>query len=131
MRRWMIATTLAGATLLALSGPAGALDEIVTARGWSQVDYAEDGACRAEVRGNGQFYRIAGQGVRPGEVVRLRLQNAGIKPIEYSIVANDDGAWRNFYVPFVWRLEGGTVEVGLASETCSLNLSFDWARRRL
>jgi hypothetical protein len=127
----MIGTGLAGATLLALSGPAGAIDEIVTARGWSQVDYAEDGACRAEVRGNGQFYRIAGQGLQPGEVLRLRLRNEDIKPIEHRIVAGDDGAWRDFYVPFVWHLEGGIVQVDLASETCSLNLSFAWARRRL
>jgi hypothetical protein len=130
MRR-MIATGLASVALLALSASAGALDELVTARGWTQVDYAEDGACRAEVRGNGQFYRIAGEGLQPGEVVRLRLQNADIKPIEYRIVTNGDGAWRNFYVPFVWHLEGGIVNVTLAGETCRLNLSFAWARRRL
>ena len=131
MAQWVIRTGIAGATLLALSGSAGAVDEIVAARGWSQVDYAENGQCRAEVRGNGQFYRIAGQGLQPGEVVRLRLQNEDIKPLEYRVVANGDGAWRNFYVPFVWQHEGGTVNIGLASESCSLNLSFAWARRRL
>ena len=61
----------------------------------------------------------------------FRLQNEDIKPLEYRVVANGDGAWRNFYVPFVWHLEGGTVQVELASESCSLNLSFAWARRRL
>ncbi len=130
MRQRMIGTGLATAMLVALSGPAGAFDEIVTARGWAQVDYAEDGACRAEVRGNGQFYRIAGEGVRPGEVVELRLHNADIKPIAYPVVANGDGAWRDFYVPFLWHREGGIVQVELASATCSLNLSFAWARRR-
>jgi len=130
MRQRVIRTGIVGVALLALSGSAGALDEIVTARGWAQVDYAEDGACRAEVRGNGQFYRIAGQGVKPGEVVRFHLQNADIRPVEYRIVANGDGAWRNFYIPFVWQLEGGIVNVALASESCSLNLSFAWARRR-
>ena len=133
MRRSMMgaAAGVAGVALLALAGPAGALDEFVTARGWNQVDYAEDGACRAEVRGNGQFYRIAGQGLRPGEVVRFHLQNEDIRPVEYRVVANGDGSWREFYVPFVWHLEGGLVRVDLASETCSLNLSFAWARRRL
>ena len=131
MRQWMLGTGLAGAMLLAFSGPAGALDEIVNARGWTQVDYAEDGACRAEVRGNGQFYRVAGQGLQPGEVVRLRLQNEDIRPIEYRITANGDGAWRNFYVPFLWNREGGIVQVDLASASCTLNLSFAWARRRL
>ena len=117
--------------LIALTGPAAALDEIVYARGWKQVDYIESGACRAEVRTNGQFYRIAGQGQRPGEKVLVRLHNADIKPVEYHATANEDGRWREFYVPFVWHLEGGTVLVDLASESCSLNLSFDWARRRL
>lgn len=131
MPRWIIGTGLAGAMLLVLSGPAGALDEIVSTRGWTQVDYAEAGDCRAEVRGNGQFYRIAGQGLRPGEVVQLRLQNEDIKPLAYRITANSDGAWRNFYVPFLWHREGGTVNVDLTSETCSLNLSFAWARRRV
>ena len=131
MRRWTIGTGLAGVAILALAGPAGALDELVAARGWSQVDYAENGECRAEVRSNGQFYRIAGQGLRPGEVVRLRVQNEDIKPLEYRAVANGDGAWRDFYVPFVWHLDGGIVGVALASESCRLNLSFAWARRRL
>jgi hypothetical protein len=122
---------LVATALLALTGPAVALDEIVTARGWQQVDYAESGQCRAEVRGNGQFYRIAGQGQRPGEEVRVHLQNADLKPIEYREVADGDGRWREFYVPFVWHLEGGIVQVDLASESCRLNLSFAWARRRL
>ena len=116
--------------LVGLTGPAAALDEIVTMRGWQQVDYAERGVCRAEVRGNGQVYRIAGQGQRPGEAVRLYVQNADIEPIEYRVVANGDGRWREFYVPFVWHREGGVVQVALASQSCSLNLSFDWARRR-
>ena len=131
MRLRINGMSLAGLGILALSGPAAALDEIVGARGWQQVDYAENGACRAEVRGNGQFYRIAGEGVRPGEVVRFVLQNEDIKPVEYNVVANGDGAWREFYIPFVWHLDGGVVRVNLSSESCNLNLSFAWARRRL
>ena len=131
MRLRIVLFGLAATVVLGLSAQAGALDEIVAGRGWTQVDYAERGRCRAEVRSNGQFYRIAGQGVRPGEVIRVHLQNADIKPVEHRIAANGDGAWRDFYVPFVWHLEGGTVLVDLASPSCSLNLSFDWARRRL
>ena len=121
---------LLGSTV-ALAGPAAAFDEIVTARGWAQVDYAEDGDCRAEVRTNGQFYRIAGQGVQPGEVVSFRLRNADLRPVERRIGANSDGAWRDFYVPFVWGKDGGTVEVDLQSASCSHQLSFEWRRRRL
>src|SRR5690606_7244497 len=110
---------------------AAALDEIVTRRGWEQVDYAQNGRCRAEVRGNGQFYRIAGAGMEPGETVRVVLRNEDIKPVQYRVTANDDGMWREFYVPFVWHLEGGVVQVGVQSERCILDLSFAWQRRRL
>jgi hypothetical protein len=121
---------LLGIAAAAVSGPALAWDEIVAARDWQQVDYSEDGGCRAEVRGNGQFYRIAGQGLRPGEVVYFHLENSGIRPVEYRIVANSDGAWRQFYVPFLWHRDGGTVSVALESESCNLALSFEWSRRR-
>ena len=130
MRSRMIGIGLAGTAVLGLSGPAAALDEIVAARGWQQVDYAENGACRAEVRGNGRFYRIAAEGVRPGEIVRFHLQNEDIKPVEYNVVANGDGAWREFYVPFLWHRDGGTVRVNLESESCNLSLSFAWQRQR-
>lgn len=121
---------VAGLAALALTGPAMAWDEIVAQRGWSQVDYTEAGECRAEVRGNGQFYRIAGAGLEPGEVVSFHLENADIKPVEYRIVADSDGAWRQFYVPFLWHRDGGTVSVDLQSASCSLDLSFEWRRRR-
>lgn len=121
---------LAAFAAVALTGPATALDEIVAQRGWTQIDYAEDGDCRAEVRTNGQFYRIAGQGVQPGEVVTFQLRNADIRPVARRIAANADGAWREFYVPFLWGRDGGTVSVDLQSLSCELELSFEWSRRR-
>ena len=121
---------VAAVAALALTGPAVAWDEIVAERGWQQLDYTEAGECRAEVRGNGQFYRIAGAGLEPGEVVDFHLANADVRPVEYRIVADSDGAWRQFYVPFLWHREGGTVLVDLESASCSLSLSFEWRRRR-
>ena len=84
-----VGLAILGITAATLSVPALALDEIVDERGWTQVDFAESGECRAEVRGNGQFY-----------------------------------------VPFLWHREGGTVRVDLQSATCTLSLSFGWERRR-
>ena len=130
MRAPILKLGLLGAVAVALSGPAGAWDEIVYQRGWQQVDYAEDGACRAEVRGNGQFYRIAQAGLRPGEVVYFYLANEDVKPVEYRLVADSDGAWRQFYVPFLWNRDGGTVFVELESASCTQRLAFDWVRRR-
>ena len=127
----IVKLSAAAIAAVALAGPAAALDEIVAQRGWTQVDYTEAGDCRAEVRSNGQFYRVAGAGLQPGEVVSFHLQNADIRPVEYRIVADSDGAWRQFYVPFVWHREGGTVSVDLRSASCDLALSFEWSRRRL
>jgi hypothetical protein len=131
MRASVVRLGLLAGAALTLTEPANAWDEIVTERGWQQVDYAENGDCRAEVKGNGQFYRIAQVGLRPGEVVRFYLANEDIRPIEYRLVADGDGAWRYFYVPFLWHRDGGTVSVELTSASCTLNLTFDWARRRV
>jgi hypothetical protein len=122
---------LPAAALLGLAAPSAALDEIVRSRGWTQVDYAQSGRCRAEVRGNGQFYRIAGAGMEPGERVRVVLRNEDLRPVQYRLVANDDGMWREFYVPFVWHLEGGVVQVDVEGSRCRLDLAFVWQRRRL
>ena len=131
MRKSILKLAVPGLLAVAMSGPAAALDEIVTQRGWHQVYYAEDGGCRAEVRTNGQFYRIAQEGLQPGEVVYFYLANEDVKPVEYRFVANSDGAWREFYLPFLWHVDGGTVFVELQSESCSQTLVFDWARRTL
>jgi hypothetical protein len=108
--------------------PAQALDEIVTARGWRQVDYAENRTCRAEVRGNGKTYRIAGSGFAPGEPVDIRLANANLKALEYRDMANGDGDWRRFYVPFLWNTPGGLVTVTVTTPRCRLALDFTWER---
>ena len=129
--RLLLRIGLLAAATVALARPATAWDEIVSQRGWQQVDYEENGTCRAEVKGNGQFFRIAQAGLRPGEVVHFYLANQDIRPIEYNLVADDDGAWRYFYVPFLWNWEGGTVFVELQSASCRLTLTFDWTRRRL
>ncbi len=117
--------------LFGLATPSAAVDEIVVKRGWQQVDFAQSGRCRAEVRGNGQFYRIAGAGMEPGERVLVVLRNEDLRPLQYRLVADGDGMWREFYVPFVWHLEGGVVSVDVQGARCSLALSFPWQRRRL
>lgn len=121
---------LALGALLCASG-ALARDEIVLQRGWTQVDYVEDGegACRAEVRTNGRFYRIAGAGWQPGEEVWLRIQNASVRPVEYRMAVDDDGYLVRYYIPFLWHHSGGSVTVDLVSASCEASLSFDWARQ--
>ena len=77
-----------------------------------------------------RFGKALQSGLQPGETVDFHLENGDVRPVEYRIVADSDGAWRQFYVPFLWHRDGGTVLVDLDSASCSLNLAFDWSRRR-
>lgn len=121
---------IAAIAAIALSGPAVALEDIVAQRGWARVDYIEAGNCRAEVRSNGQFYRIAAAGLQPGEVVTFHLANADVRPVLARVVADSDGDWERVYLPFLWHRDGGTVSINLDSPSCSLKLAFGWARRQ-
>ena len=122
---------------LAGAAPATAADGIVTARGWQQIDYAESGYCRAEVRGNGQFYRIAGEGFAPGSDVHVTLFNDAAhtvdgraKPLDYVMPTDSDGSLNRYYIPFVPNRQGGYVSVSLDGSDCSLLLGFGWERRQ-
>jgi hypothetical protein len=122
---------LAALGALLCAGGAVARDDIILQRGWTQVDYVEDGegACRAEVKTNGRFYRIAGAGWQPGEDVWLRIQNEDIRPVEYRMTVDRDGYLVQYYIPFLWNHDGGTVLVDLASASCEASLAFDWSRQ--
>jgi hypothetical protein len=124
------AHVIAAGALLCTSA-ALARDGIILQRGWAQVDYVEDdaGECRAEVKTNGKFYRIAGAGWAPGETVYFHLQNEDVRPVEYRLTVDGDGNLVQYYIPFMWGRRGGTVTVDLASASCQANLAFDWVRQ--
>lgn len=111
-----------------LAGPSAAADPIVESRGWPAVANAKAAGCEAEVRGNGKIFWIAGAGLRPGEVVDFYLTNADIRPLRYRIVADSNGSWSKYYMPFLWGRPGGRVSVELASPSCDLSLAFGWVR---
>lgn len=114
---------------LAATGSATATDEIVWKRGWPVVARTESEECRAEVRGNGRFYRIAGTGMAPGERLRFHLTNEDIRPLDYTVIADQSGSWSRYYLPFLWNRVGGTVSVDIESASCRLGLSFEWTRQ--
>ena len=114
---------------LAAAGSAVAADEIVLKRGWPVVALTESEQCRAEVRGNGRFYRIAGTGLAPGERLRFHLTNEDKRPLDYAVVADQSGSWSRYYLPFLWSRAGGTVSVSVDSASCHLGLSFKWTRQ--
>lgn len=118
-----------GVALVAASAPAFAWDEIVAKRGWPIVAQADEEDCQAWALGNGKIFRISGSGLRPGEAVSFHLENGDMKPLDYRLVADGDGAWVKFYMPFRWNREGGEVTVSMESASCSLSLSFPWERQ--
>ncbi|MGD9665198.1 MAG: hypothetical protein AB7U34_08360 [Novosphingobium sp.] len=120
---------LAGLCLTASAAiPAHAYDPIVLDRGWSRVAHDVSGSCEAEVGSNGQFYIIAIYGMAPYEQGRYFLTNGDMKPIDWRVKANGDGAFSRYYIPFRWSQRGGSVNVDFTSESCNIALAFDWAR---
>lgn len=128
--RWRLRTKFAAALLLAASGTAQAYDPIVTGRGWHRVASFENGQCQAEVGTNGQFYVIAVYGMAPGERARLILSNEDMKPIDRTVHADDGGHWSEYYIPFLWHHENGTVQAFIQSASCTVPLEFEWQRRK-
>lgn len=113
----------AAALLAALPAAARPVDA-----GWPEVARVEDGACTITVTGNGQAYLIAVEGLDPGEVARYRLTNGDMIPIDWSVRADAGGRFARYYMPFRWHRDGGTVNVSLESDSCSVSTGFDWRR---
>ena len=96
--------------------------------GWSEVARDRDGDCQMSVTGEGRFFRIAARGLGSGEPARFSLSNGDMKPIAWTVRADDQGAFARYYLPFRWHRDGDTVAVSLASGKCELFAAFDWQR---
>ena len=108
---------------------------------WPQLDYAKDGNCEGEVRGNGKFFRFYIVGLSARENARFQLTNTDakrpdgdMKPIDWRVRADRIGEWSKLFIPFMIpmpmmvRREGGEVAANFSGETCNLSLSFYWQR---
>lgn len=95
---------------------------------WPLLDNSRDGDCELTIIGNGKTMLIAATGLLPGERARFRLDNAGMKPIDWRVLANRNGVWSQYYIPFLWQHQGGTVSVALDGATCRLSASAPWSR---
>ncbi|MBS0475831.1 MAG: hypothetical protein JSR28_11920 [Proteobacteria bacterium] len=118
------------AVLAASALPAGAASPQAD---WPVIASAQDGNCALEVTGNGKFFLIAATGLGAGEDARYRIENGGMKPIDWTVRASDGGRFARYYLPFHWgqggdRIAGGLVAVSVSSGTCSLNATFPWRR---
>lgn len=112
---------------------ASAYDPIVMNNGWQQVSFDKDQGCEGEVRGNGKIYYVFAVGLGDGASAHYHLTNEDMVPIDWDITADDNGEWARYYVPFNYTPRdgglpkaSGTVNVSISSESCSLNMAFDW-----
>lgn len=96
--------------------------------GWPLLAFDRDQGCELAIVSSGKTMQITARGLLPGERVRLHIDNAGMKPIDWRVLASRDGAWSQIYVPFLWHRSGGTVSVRLEGSTCSLSASAPWSR---
>ncbi|HSG35258.1 MAG TPA: hypothetical protein VLA37_12035 [Sphingomonadaceae bacterium] len=113
---------------VALTGPALAYDPIVEENAWPRLDYAADGECEGEIRGNGKIFLINAVGLGSEQPGRYYLTNQDMVPIDWEIVTGPNGEWMRYYIPFLpgGDHEAGTVNVSISTRYCSLNLTFDW-----
>ncbi len=118
--------SLALVSAFALSAPLAASRSITDS--WPLLGFARDGDCELALSGNGKTMMIAATGMLPGERARFRLANARMKPLDWRVLANRNGTWSQYYVPFLWHEPGGTVSVALDGATCTLSASAPWTR---
>ncbi|MFM5886469.1 MAG: hypothetical protein ACKOQ3_14275 [Novosphingobium sp.] len=100
---------------------------------WPVVAAASDGDCALEVTGNGKIFLIAATGLGAGTAGRYRISNGDMVPIDWTITATGGGRLARYYLPFRWghageRIEGGRVEVSIATADCSVRAAFPWKR---
>ena len=122
---------IAFASLLLIATAASAQTVEPIDAGWSEVARDRDGACRLNITSEGRFFRIAASGLGSGEPARFFLSNGDMKPIAWTVRANDQGEFARYYLPFRWHRDGDTVAVSVASEKCELFAAFDWERTQV
>ena len=95
---------------------------------WPRVAHAENEFCEIDVSSNGKFFRIDTSGLVPGSVGRFVLTNEDIAPLRYAMLADSEGQWSKYYLPFLWHRPSGVVSVELRNGDCAISASFPWER---
>lgn len=95
---------------------------------WPLVAFARDGDCELTITGDGKFFRLMATGLPEGGGARLHVTNADMTPIDRAIRSDGGGAWRQYYLPFLWGRPGGEVQVTVEAEGCRVAAGFPWQR---
>lgn len=104
---------------------------------WPVLSQSRDADCSLEIVGQGKIMVIRASGLAPGQQARLGITNAAMKPIDWTVRADQAGNWSLVYLPFLWSngdgtarsdSSGGIVGVTLAASQCRMSASAPWTR---
>ena len=114
-----------GLALLAM--PAGAARAMI-GDSWPLLALDQDGGCALTITSAGRAMQLRARGLIPGEAYRLVLTNGDMKPVAFSAYADNHGGLLQYYLPFRFNRDGGTVRVRIAAARCTLLAAADWDR---
>lgn len=92
------------------------------------LDLDRSGGCELSIASAGKAMLLRASGLIPGETYRFTLTNGDMKPVAFSAYADSQGGLIQYYVPFRFNRDGGTVRVSVAAARCSLAAQADWDR---
>ncbi len=126
-----VTTRLAAALVFAsLAAPASA-DRAIIGDSWPLLGLDQDGGCDLTIASAGRAMQLRASGLIPGEAYRFVLTNGDMKPVAFTAYADNRGGLLQYYLPFRFNRDGGTVRVRIAAARCTLSAAADWDREVL
>ena len=92
------------------------------------LDSDRSGGCELAIASAGKAMLLRASGLIPGELYRFALTNGDMKPVVFTGYADSRGGLIQYYVPFRFNRDGGTVRVNVTAARCSLAAQADWDR---
>lgn len=117
----MIRLSALAAACLALAGAASARPIDAA---WPELARAEQNDCVLSVTGNGRFYRVVASGLGAGKSARYYLANGDMRPIDWRVLADGNGEFARYYLPFRENHGAARVTVSIDSADCNLTVGF-------
>ena len=126
-----VTTRLAAALVFAsLAAPASAARAMI-GDNWPLLGLDQDGGCALTITSAGRAMQLRASGLIPGEAYRFVLTNGDMKPVAFTAYADNRGGLLQYYLPFRFNRDGGTVRVRIAAARCTLSAAADWDREVL
>ena len=95
---------------------------------WPLLAANRAGDCALTIASAGHAMQLRASGLIPGEAVRFLLTNGDMKPIAFTVFADNGGGLMRYYLPFRFGRDGGTVQVSIAAARCNLTSAAAWDR---